>query len=1298
MTVASHLFTARTRLGLLARAGAAALALLALAAATQAATVHHVVLGAGYAAASSATPTTAQFHAGSGSWQKVYPSAKFETYISPDVTFGAPLFVSDIASITYHTRNHASASPLEFYSIIYTRGPGSPPYAHGFYEQRLNAEPYLKTVQPYVQTYDVWNAWTTGGADPLTWTDHNNAGNAGFYNAPTLAQIQAGPINWSTWPGNPTAGTASATPINYAAQRVLYLSFQTGSGWSLFDGTIDDITVALTNGDSYVIDLEAATDPLYVDDNWAAAGVGTEVAPGKFMGHNAFAKVQDAVNVAIPNGTINVAAGTYTEQVAVNGKNLSILGAGRASTVIMSPATLATQFTTSGPNKPVVFVQNAANVVIRDLTVDANGVGNANNRLQGVAFWNAGGKLLGCDVLHVRNTPLDGVQAGVGIFGGNTAGSFALEVGDTRVLDFQKNGTVFTGTGYSVNVHDCTVTGAGPTGVTAQNGIQISFGADGTVTNCAVSGTYYTGPSFTATGQLFFDAGTVNVSGGSVTDCQTGTYYIDTDGQMLGTSTSSSVGSGIGTWGVATYNQSATIVAQARTGDFGHTRPVAQPFDEGAALAVRTGTNATNSLFTVTINGGCITGPGTPASEGIEAYTEGGGMVVNVSNAEISNWGYGILADGTSGGPTVNATHNAITGNVTAGYSGGLGSHGAETNWWGNAGGPGVGGANPVLGAVDFTPWLVVGTDTNPSCGFAPPADNVITPVSPVVCLTPANPCVQVPVNITRSTSDGLRGFSIDVQLSAGLTLCAPVDEGTYLSNVGGTQFQVLSNGGGSYTIDGSILGLPCGATALTGNLFTLNLGSLLPSATGTVTITSVTLRDCANGGVPGTAGAPASISIDNTAPVAIAALTAAQQTSGNDADGTTKVLVSWPAVEPGASVEVYRKGFGFYPEYDDAGGAAPAVPAYPPVGWTLAGTVTGPTSLADETTARDFYYYVAFVKDACGNVSAVSNRTNGTLNYHLGDVQPVALLRGNNLVNTADVSDLGIHYGVTLAFNDPLNYLDVGPTTDFSVNARPTTDNRVQFEDLMMFAINYGQVSAPATVARPAGKEGSEQLEIQVPALPAVGETFAVGLMLTSPGTVKGVSLQLAYDPAVVEPVGVEAGELLTGQHMPSVALSSQPGNVDAALLGTGEAIAGRGELARALFRVKATGDAALRVASVTARDKDNRAIALGTVTAPPGTSLPARTALGNVFPNPFQSETTIELALRHESEVSLDVYDLSGRRVASVLHGVQPAGMRLVKWDGRGERGLKMAPGIYLMRLEADGQRQTRRVLLVP
>ena len=182
----------------------------------------------------------------------------------------------------------------------------------------------------------------------------------------------------------------------------------------------------------------------------------------------------------------------------------------------------------------------------------------------------------------------------------------------------------------------------------------------------------------------------------------------------------------------------------------------------------------------------------------------------------------------------------------------------------------------------------------------------------------------------------------------------------------------------------------------------------------------------------------------------------------GNDGDGTTKVTVSWPAVEAGATVHVYRADYGYYPEYDDDGGAVPTAPTYPPgSAWTLAGDVSSGTSLTDEPATRGFWYYVAYVEDPCGNVSAVSNLTTGTLDYHLGDVMAGGTTcAGDNVVDMGDISLLGGHYGVGSGSLQYLACLDVGPTTNRSVNARPTTDNKINFEDMMMFAVNYGTVS----------------------------------------------------------------------------------------------------------------------------------------------------------------------------------------------------------------------------------------------
>ncbi|MFT7698824.1 MAG: VCBS repeat-containing protein, partial [Candidatus Krumholzibacteriia bacterium] len=195
-------------------------------------------------------------------------------------------------------------------------------------------------------------------------------------------------------------------------------------------------------------------------------------------------------------------------------------------------------------------------------------------------------------------------------------------------------------------------------------------------------------------------------------------------------------------------------------------------------------------------------------------------------------------------------------------------------------------------------------------------------------------------------------------------------------------------------------------------------------------------------------------------APAAIADLAGTQVKVGNDSDGTTQITLTWT----GGTAAVYRKGFGFYPEYDDNGGAAPLAPVSAAQaviqGWVLVPSVVASGS-TDESALRDFYYYVAFAVSSCGTESGVSNLSGGVLNYHLGDVTDgVTPGTGDNLVDSADVSLLGFSYNVDSADALYLNFLDVGPTTDFSPDGRPITDDWIEFEDLMMFSLNYGAVS----------------------------------------------------------------------------------------------------------------------------------------------------------------------------------------------------------------------------------------------
>ena len=78
--------------------------------------------------------------------------------------------------------------------------------------------------------------------------------------------------------------------------------------------------------------------------------------------------------------------------------------------------------------------------------------------------------------------------------------------------------------------------------------------------------------------------------------------------------------------------------------------------------------------------------------------------------------------------------------------------------------------------------------------------------------------------------------------------------------------------------------------------------------------------------------------------------------------------------------------------------------------------------------------------------------------------------------------------------------------------------------------------------------------------------------------------------------------------------------------------------------------------------------------------------------YPNPFTPTTTIAYDLPQQGRVRLAVYDILGREVAVLVDGVAPPGRHQVEVDARA-----WASGLYVYTLEAAGQRQTRRMILM-
>ena len=95
--------------------------------------------------------------------------------------------------------------------------------------------------------------------------------------------------------------------------------------------------------------------------------------------------------------------------------------------------------------------------------------------------------------------------------------------------------------------------------------------------------------------------------------------------------------------------------------------------------------------------------------------------------------------------------------------------------------------------------------------------------------------------------------------------------------------------------------------------------------------------------------------------------------------------------------------------------------------------------------------------------------------------------------------------------------------------------------------------------------------------------------------------------------------------------------------------------------------------------------------------TALPNRTQLLQNAPNPFNSQTVLSYFLLDPGPARLEVFSLTGQRVAVLHQGPQQAGYHRLHWDGRDAAGHPVASGAYLYRLVTDEEVLTRKLILL-
>ncbi|MFN2369704.1 MAG: FG-GAP-like repeat-containing protein [Candidatus Krumholzibacteriia bacterium] len=423
----------------------------------------------------------------------------------------------------------------------------------------------------------------------------------------------------------------------------------------------------------------------------------------------------------------------------------------------------------------------------------------------------------------------------------------------------------------------------------------------------------------------------------------------------------------------------------------------------------------------------------------------------------------------------------------------------------------------------------------------------------------------------------------------------------------------------------------------------------------------------------------------DTIVPGAVATLAAV---GGHEA-----VAVSWTGVPAAAdSVELWRAvwqdgdGLSAYPLYDDAPGSAPPIrPAdhaavLADSAWALAARLpAAATAWTDSVAERGVYHYEIFACSADGTCGPPAADGPRALNYVLGDLEAP----GDGLVDGTDTALLLAAYGTRREQAGFAAEADIGPTDDGTGAGIPATDGGVDFEDVMVLGLNHGAPAAPAATG------GTVPL---VWGRPEPG-VWTLALAQEHPG-LKGLHLVLDLPAGVT--AQVTGGALLAQQADPVFLANAAPDTLAVSLvvLGGGAVLAGSGEL----LQITLDGEADLTATAITARATDNTDLPVTTtgVSRVPGASA-AGPVLAQNSPTPFNPRTTIAFALPADGHARLAVFDLAGRRVATLVDRTLAAGTHTVVWDGRNEQGAEVGSGVYLYTLQAAGQVAAKRLTLI-
>jgi len=94
---------------------------------------------------------------------------------------------------------------------------------------------------------------------------------------------------------------------------------------------------------------------------------------------------------------------------------------------------------------------------------------------------------------------------------------------------------------------------------------------------------------------------------------------------------------------------------------------------------------------------------------------------------------------------------------------------------------------------------------------------------------------------------------------------------------------------------------------------------------------------------------------------------------------------------------------------------------------------------------------------------------------------------------------------------------------------------------------------------------------------------------------------------------------------------------------------------------------------------------------------NIPASYSLSQNYPNPFNPETNIGFTMPKSGQLKLEIFNILGQKVRTLVDQYLKAGHKVVDWDGKDDSGKEVSSGMYLYRMTTPEFSQTKKMVLL-